>query len=220
MKKIVFSALLLCLLGLPLEAVAQVGPYTKTGFGLGGGFSAGGNGSTIGGHAGYAFGSPFEFGGELLRRAFDDFDLTATRFGPYLAFYPIREDDGYPFSILMRGSYKYVRYSGGRADAWKREGGSDTANRYRFEIGGFAALDVSDSLQLLPYLGVSYALRTEADVFQSRRELTGLNFRLSVQYEVGEIASVVVAPTAFLGENDVNRFGGSAAFVFSTTGDE
>lgn len=219
MKKLICCVLLVPLLGLPADAVAQFGTYTKTGFGLGGEFSAGGTASTIGVEAGYVFGPSFEVGGALSRRTFDDVDLTATRVGPYATYYPIQEADGYPFSILMQGSYRYVRFSGGRVNDFQQDGGSDTGNRFRFEIGAFPTLGVSDSLQLFPYLGVSYAVRTEADAYDSREELTGLNFRLSAQYDTGGSVSVVVAPTAFVGDNDVNRFGGSVALVFSTSRD-
>lgn len=219
MKKLLFCVLLASLLGLPTDAVAQFGTYTETGFGLGGEFSAGGTASMVGVKAGYVLGPTFEVGGALSRRTFEGVDLTATRVGPYAAYYPIQEADGYPFSILMRGSYSYVRFSGERVDDFQQDGGSDTGNRFRFEIGAFPPLDVSDSLQLFPYLGVSYALRTEADAYDSREELTGLNFRLLAQYETGGSVSVVVAPTAFVGDNDVSRFGGSVALVFSTTRD-
>ncbi len=215
MKKLISCVLLVCLVGFPSEAYAQFGSYETTGVGLGGGVNTGGNASAVGLNAGYVFGSPFELGGEFSQREFDDVDLTATRFGPYVTYYPIQEKDGYPFSILMRGSYNHVRFSGGRVSNFKQEGGSDTGSRFRFEIGAFSALKVSDSIHLVPYLGVSYALRTEADAFQAREELTGLTFRLSFQYKIGGAASIVLAPSAFVGENDLNRFGLSAALMIS-----
>jgi hypothetical protein len=214
MKKLISGLLFGILLVAPLEATAQFGSYTRDGFGIGGNGVMASNSSGVGTSVGYLFGPTLEVGGELFRRSADEFALTTLRAGPFLAFYPVRQQEGYPFSILMRGSYNYVRFSGDRADEFVREGGSDTGNRYRFEIGAFPELAVSDSFSLLPYLGISYVLRTEADVFDSRRELTGLNFRLSFQYETGSAASLVLAPTAFVGDDDNTRFGLSGALVF------
>lgn len=218
MKRLFSCVLLVGLLGLPLTAVAQFGPYTKTGVGFGAGASAGDNASTAGLNAGYVFGAPVEIGGELSRRAFEDTDLTATRFGPYAVVYPVQEDQGYPLSILIRGSYERVHFSGGRVDDFQQEGGSDTGNRLRLDVGAFPTLDVSESLRLLPYVGVRYALHTEADAFREQEEITGLDFRLSVQYNIGDVTSVVATPIAFVKDDNSTRFGLSAVFVFSRTG--
>ena len=214
MKKLICSLLFGILLVAPLDAAAQFGAYTRTGFGLGGSGVLASNFSGVGTRVGYLVQPTFEVGGELFRQSADDVALTTVRAGPYLAFYPVRQEEGYPLSIMMRGSYNYVRFSGDRADEVVRNGGSDTGNRYRFEIGGFSTLGVSDSFSLLPYLGISYALRTEADVSDFRRELTGLNFRFAFQYETGTAASLVLAPTAFVGDDDKARFGLSGAVVF------
>lgn len=214
MKKLIFGLLFGILLLAPLGAAAQFGTYTRDGLGIGGSGVLTSNSSGVGTRIGYLMQPTLEVGGELFRRSADDFALTTVRAGPYLAFYPVREQDGYPFSIMMQGSYNYVRFSGSRADDFVQEGGSDTGNRYRLEIGAFQALDVRESFSILPYLGVSYALRTEADVFDARRELTGINFRLSFQYVAGSTASIVLAPTAFVGDDDNTRFGLSGAVVF------
>lgn len=215
MKNLPTYTLVLLLLGGPSKAVAQFGTYTGAGLGVDGSAAAGDAASTVGVTAGYVFSSPFEVGGRLSRREFEDMGLTATRFGPYMAVYPVRENQGYPFSVVMEGRYQRVRYSGDRTNEFDEAGVNDTGDRFRIEIGGFPSLQVSDALRLLPYLGVSYALRTEAGAFQSREELTGLHFRLPFQYRVGNAVSIVLAPIAFVGDDDNTRYGGTAALVFS-----
>lgn len=214
MKKLVAGLSFVLLLLFPLVSVAQFGSYTKGGFGVEGYGSRATNSTVVGSKIGYLPVSTVEIGGQLFRRTADDFDLKTLGIGPYLVYYPVRQEKGYPLSILIQGSYSFLQFSGDRADQFGGGGGSDTGNRYRLEIGMYPSLELSDTAQLLPYLGVSYALQTEADLLDTRRELTGLNFRLSFQYEAGAGTSLVVAPTAFLGGDDNTRFGLSAAFVF------
>jgi hypothetical protein len=220
MKKCLCVLVLLCSLLVPLDGHAQFGQYTRSGGGAGGAYSLRDIGSTVGGRAGYMVAPSLELGASVGRFRRDTTALTRTGVGPYLAFYPARQEEGYAVSIMMTASYRYLQFSGALADRIEADGQSVTGHAFRFGTGLFAPLRLSSSIRLVPFVGASFTRRSRAGDLNAQ-EVTSLNFRGAVQGALTSSASLVVTPFVLIGDDGTNRYGASASVVVSLgSGDE
>jgi hypothetical protein len=216
-KKLFYLPFLLAFTLLPIDADAQVGPYTEKGFGVGGGYSSADNSSTLSVSAGYVFQPALEIGVGVGRTNPDNSDITATGVGPYVSIYPVRQGENFPFSILLNGSYSFQTFSGNQVDAVESRGGSVSGNSFSLGGGFFHTFDAGESLNILPSAGVSYTRsRTEVsgggETATNTEEATSLALSLSFEFETSGTSSFVVTPSTNIGDEN-SSFSISASFV-------
>lgn len=154
MKKTLLYGLVLFLFNITAsEANAQLGPglYTEEGFGVTPGVATTGDVTEISALAGYAF-SPFELGLQGDRTSIDGVDLTVTGVGPYVAAYPVRQEDDYPLSAMISSSYSHYFFSGALA-----EGVDISGNMFTVGLTTFRTHEMSDNLKTVFLTGLTYS---------------------------------------------------------------
>ena len=214
MKKLICTLVVLVPLLLPGDALAQYGLHTRSGVGVGGEATLSSDASTYGARAGYVLASDLELGVTATRATPDSTTIDRTGVGPYVAFYPVLQQEGYPLSIVMTGDYNYHQFTD------LPGGGTETGHSVRFGTGLFAAIQVSEAVRLVPFVGARFTRNSTAGILTNANERTSLNFRLPVQIAVSEAASVVVRPSVLVGDGGTTRYGASASLVFSLGGDD
>lgn len=217
MNKLYYLPILFGFLLLPLNANAQVGPYTEKGFGIEGSFSSADNSSTLGVSAGYVFQPALELGVGIARNSVDNSDLTATGVGPYVSIYPVRQGEQFPLTIILNGTYSFQTFSGAQVDQIERQGGSVSGNAFSLGTGLFHTFKAGDSVNIVPFVGVAYTQnKTEisggGQSVSDTQQTTSLALSLSFEFKTAGTTSFVVAPTANVA-SDNSSFGIAASLV-------
>lgn len=224
MKKLYCLPLLFSFLLLPIDSTAQVGPYTEKGFGIEGGYSSADNSSTLNVGAGYVFHPAFEVGVGIGRSNLENSDLTVTGVNPYVSVYPVRQGEQFPISILLNGSFSFQTFSGDLVDRIESQGGSVSGNAFSLGTGLFHTFEVNESVNILPFAGVSY-IRNETEIsgggqtVSDTEETTSLVLSLSFEFDLSDSSSFVITPTTSVSDEN-SSFGISASFVLPTGSDQ
>jgi hypothetical protein len=217
MKKLFYLPLLFAFVLLPSEATAQIGPFTEKGFGIEGSFSSADNSSTLGVGAGYVFQPAIEAGLGIGRNSTDNADVTTTGIGPYVSVYPVRQDENFPFSIILNGNYSFQTFSGDQIDQIENQGGSVSGNAFGLTAGLFHTFEANESVNIIPFGGVGYT-RNKTEIsgggqsISNTEETTSLALSLAFEFETSSSSSFVLTPTARVAENN-SSFGISASLV-------
>lgn len=206
-------------LALPMEASAQFGSFINKGFGVGAGVSEADNSTTVGVSTGYVFTSVAEAGLNISRTSGDN-DINAVGIGPYVALFPVRQNESFPISVFLDGSYSFNTFSGSQVDQLESQGGDISGSSLSFGVGGFKSFGASETIDVIPSVGVSYT-RNKTEISaggQTQTETDGttsLGLSVSFLFKSPNLSTnnITVTPSISVSEDD-SVFGLSAALVF------
>lgn len=213
----ILIALFLFALALPTEASAQFGAFTKKGFGVSAGVSEADNSTTVGVSTGYVFTSVAEAGLNISRTSGDN-DINAVGIGPYAALFPVRENESFPVSVVLDGSYSFNTFSGRQVDQLESQGGDISGSSLSFGVGGFKSFRASENIDAIPSVGVSYT-RNKTEISaggQTQTETDGttsLGLSASFLFKSPNSTQITITPSISVSEDD-SVFGISAGLIF------
>jgi len=204
------------ILAIPLEATAQFGSFTEKGFGFGAGLSEADNSTSLGASAGYVF-SPIAEAGLNISRTSGDNDINAVGIGPYAALFPVRQDEAFPVSIFLDGSYSFNSYSGDQVEEFESQGGDISGSTLSIGGGGFRTFKAGESTDVIPSVGVSYTRnKTEINLGgETQTETDGatsLGLSVTFLFKAPEATNISATPSISVSDGDTT-FGVSAALI-------